>query len=299
MIRRVFLILLLVILSGQIACEKKNRFEGYLWFGQKDRIAIYDLADNRLKYPQILAGCNEAAAGPLGKNFAFVCTTPNGNVLRSFETGQLRPADTMAVLEERLSDATLSPDGSRTLFRIQKSGDVYDSYLLFRESNFGKLLGRIGSVTFGPDNQTIYVAQGKKLAVHVIDDITRPAKVPEGGLRAIYNGSETIRDVDFHLGIRKIAFCEGSRVIVTDLTGKGRREIFDATKIEFSGALRMPYRVRWAPRGDYIAVMVSDQGNKGSFVILDYSGTKYVRIEKITANIGSFAWTTTRPTSLK
>lgn len=299
MIRRILSCFIPVLLLFLFACEPKNNFEGYLWFGQKEHVAVFDFTQKKLSFPKALSACVEAAAGPLGQNFAFICTSGKKGVMRSFETGQARPVDTTAILEDNLSDPALSPDGTRTLFRVQKSGDVYDSYLLFKGSRYGKLLKRIGAVTFGPDNQTIYVAQGDKLAMHVIDNIIHPSKLPPGGLRAIYGGSRTIRDIDFHLGLRKIAFCEGTQVIVTGVTGEKKQVVFDASTDEFSGALRLPYRVRWAPKGDSIAVMVSTDGKEGTFVVVDPSSLRTQRMANITANVGSFAWTSTHPTDLK
>lgn len=297
MIHRFFILATLIVSACAFGCDRRPVLNGVLWYGQGDRIASFDLADRSIRYSDLLQGCSGAGADPLGRSFAFVCTKEDRRALYAFSIPDESLSFTGVEQSEPMSDPALSPDGARTLVRFLRSGDVFDVQMHFRKAGHGKLAGRVGAACFGQDNDSIYLAQGSLVALHLIQDITRPDRLPAGGLKALVTAPGTVRDLHYHVGLKKLALCAGTSVLVCDFTGANCREVFDSTRADLAGPLRLPYRVRWSPDGSRLAIVLSPNGDTGTFAILDVATHRRLLLEGPKPTIGGFAWTKERPSA--
>ncbi len=299
MTHRFKLAILIIFLLTTVGCSRGPKLDGFLWYGDDSRIALFDLKERTVRYPGILAGCNEGTADPLGQNYSFVCRKDGTSVIRTFSLSREELEPTSARLEGQITDPMLSPDGTRTLFRVRRSGDVFDAHLQFKDAGFGLLAKRIGAACFGRDNRTVYFAQESMVAAHVMEDITQPEKMPEGGLRALVTTKGAVRDLDYSLAASKLVICAGTKVLTSDLTGKNVRVCFDSTDAKIAGPLQMPFRARWSPDGTRIAILISPDGNLGKFVVLEADTEKRVLVKGPAPRVGGFVWTETYPVGLR
>lgn len=297
-LRRIRIFLFFLTLIFLLGCDNKPLGTGILWFGDGQQVALFNLQKNTVAYPSILSGFTDVAVSPTEENYLFVSKNDNGFGLASLSIGQDALSPTGVWEQSALSDLNLSVDATRAVFRVLRSGDVYDAYLYFKGSRHAKIAGRIGAVCFASDNKTLFLGQGDKVAAHVIDDVTRPDKMPSSGLSTLVSGPGTARDIAFHIGLKRLAVCFGNQVITCDLTGGDKKILYDAIDSELPGPLLLPYRVRWSKSGDNVAVLVSPDGEKGAFVLLNQRDPKPVMISGIHANVGGFAWTESVPVAI-
>ncbi len=282
-----------------LSCDKSPPFSGYLWYGQKGKIASLDLAEMTISYPKSTGNCHEVGSEWTGGSFSFVCDEKERSRLYDFSLSSQGLLPTMADMKKRISDPHLSIDGARTLFRVKNAGEVYDVHLLFKGSGHGPIASNLGAATFGPDNRSLFLGQNNLVAAHVIPDISHPEVSPDAGLKAIVKGPGVVRDIHFSLAGRRLAICSGSKVLVCDQSGKSLRTVFDAAEGKLPGPLRLPYRVRWSDDGTKLAVIVSPDRKQGAFVIVDINRGKYKLIDGARPEVGGFAWTVQKPSALR
>lgn len=294
-----FLILLIFISIAIFGCNQGPKLDGYLWYGQDENIANLDLADLTITNPNLTMQCDQAGSEWTGKSFAFVCKSEKGNKINDFVISNEKLLPTAVDMDKKIFDPHLSIDGGRTLFRVRRTGDVFDVHLLFKGSGEGRIVRNVGAATFGPDNQSLFFGQGNLVASHVISDISHPEKMPQNGLIAMVKAPGTVRDIHFNLAARWLAICAGSQVLICDQSGGSLQTVLDTAVADLPGALQLPYRVRWSDDGTRLAVIISPDGETGRFLILDLKTRKHKLIKGVRPKVGGFAWTVSRPSLLK
>jgi hypothetical protein len=299
MTRRFFLFILLLLILFAFGCQKPLAVDGVLWYGQSGRTAIFDLATRKILLPKLLEQCDEIAADALGENLVFVSANNQNRRLLSFSLGRDRLFETLVDRDDTVCDPSNSLDGSRSLFRVRRAGDIADLYLHFKGSNYALLFKRIGAACFGQDNRTVYLGEGNRVAVHMMDDLTRPDTLPPGGLHPFIKTEGSVRDLDFHVGTRKLVVCAGTKTVIYDQTGNVLATVFDATNSDLPGALAVPYRARWSPDGSRLAILVSSDGKTGRFRIVDPDSGKHLDVLGPTPKVGGFDWTQARPATMR
>ena len=272
---------------------------GYLWYGDTGGVHLFDMAEKAVRPVSALAGCREVAASPLEDTYAFVCGEPEDGSLKLFTLAGDEVRSTAVNNLAGLSDPILAPDGSRTLFRVRRFGEVFDLYLHMHEAGYGKVVSKIGAACFGLNNRSLFVAEDDQVASMVLRDVTEPEKIPESGLPPLASGSGAVRDLQFHLGTKELVVCSGTRVFTCDLTGKGKRIVYDAATAQLPGSLRIPYRARFSHDATRVVVLTSVDGETGAFVIVARNGGKPKLIAGPKPVVGGFAWTVDTPARLR
>ena len=284
-----------VLLIFTCSCGNNPSVKGYIFYGQNGNGFVFDGASKK-SYPiPKLSGCDEIASDPMENYFTFACNDEKSRELKTFSLSadSIQPTSVKGIAG--LSDPALSPDGSRTLFRTIRSGDVYDLSLLFRGAGSVTMLRSIGAATFGLDNQSLFLSQGKDLAAHVVEDITHPEALPEKGLIALVHGPGVIRDIHFHLGAKRILICSGTQILSYDLTGRDKKILFDTVDAELPGPLLVPYRARYSFDANHVAAIVSEDGKNGVFLFVDEKGSKPILLKGPNPKVGGFTWTAKMP----
>lgn len=285
---------LIFCLVAALGCDRNLQPKGYFWFGHQGRIAIFDLDRKKTIIPDSLAGCDQAGADFKGESLYFICANDAGRELRYYNATYKIPVPTLAKGKLAFTDPRPSPDGTRALLRIRRTGEVSDAHMFFQGSGYVPVARRVTAAAFGQDDKTLYLAQGEKIAAHVIEDLTRPDQVPPEGLRSLLTAGGVVRDIDFHIATRWLAICAGTKVMICQQDGQDTRTVFDTIKSSRPGPVRFPYRIRWSPDGSMLAVILSANGETGNFVVIDTATGKHVFVKGVNPVVGGFAWTADR-----